>query len=242
MKFRQRLLSRIWRRPLSPEEQIARMREDWERRATENPLHFIATANEHWDPAEFYASGEQTVRAYILSDRENICQGRDPKSMRVLELGCGAGRETRALAGIFGEVHAVDISAEMVRLARDAVGPFQNAFIHQNNGMDLSVVPDPPFDFAYSYLVFQHIQSLHVIRSYIREVHRLLRAGSLFKFQVQGIVTKRGAAPGDTWFGFPFTEEQILQMARDCGFESRYRTGVGQQDFWNWFFKPEAPG
>ena len=127
-----RLRSRMWRRPLSVGAQIARMRTDWERRALENPLHFIATGNEHWDPKEFYASGEQTVRAYILSDMENVCQGKNPKDMRVLEIGCGAGRETRCLAGIFGEIHAVDISAEMVRLARNAVGAFPSAFIHHN--------------------------------------------------------------------------------------------------------------
>jgi len=34
--------------------------------------------------------------------------------MRVLEIGCGAGRLTRALAKLFGEVHGVDVSGEMV--------------------------------------------------------------------------------------------------------------------------------
>ena len=31
-----------------------------------------------------------------------------------IEIGCGAGRITRALARLFGEVHGVDISGEMV--------------------------------------------------------------------------------------------------------------------------------
>ena len=42
--------------------------------------------------------------------------------MRVLEIGCGAGRLTRALANFFGEVHAVDISGEMVAQARKRSG------------------------------------------------------------------------------------------------------------------------
>ncbi len=37
--------------------------------------------------------------------------------MRVLEIGCGAGSITRALARLFGEVHAVDVSGEMAALA-----------------------------------------------------------------------------------------------------------------------------
>ena len=56
----------------------------------------------------------------------NICQGKDPKQMRVLEIGCGAGRVTRALASVFGEVYAVDISGEMVRHARAALADLPN--------------------------------------------------------------------------------------------------------------------
>jgi hypothetical protein len=40
-------------------------------------------------------------------------------------------------------------------------------------------------DFAFSYLVFQHIPSREVIESYFREVALLLRPGSLFKVQMQ---------------------------------------------------------
>ena len=60
--------------------------------------------------------------------------------MKVLEIGCGAGRVTRAFAGFFGEVYAVDISREMVRQARDAVAGFPNTHVFRNNGKDLSVV------------------------------------------------------------------------------------------------------
>ena len=61
-----------------------------------------------------------------------------------------------------------------------------NALVFQNNGMDLSVLPDVVFDFAFSTIVFQHIPRREVIESYVREVCRVLRPGALFKFQVQG--------------------------------------------------------
>ena len=61
-----------------------------------------------------------------------------------------------------------------------------NAFVYQNNGKDLTVVPALAFDFAFSSIVFQHIPSRDMIENYVREVHRLLRPGALFKFQVQG--------------------------------------------------------
>jgi cyclopropane fatty-acyl-phospholipid synthase-like methyltransferase len=215
--------------------QLRKMQEDWDARARENALYYVATGQEQWDEAEFFRSGEQTVAEEVLTDMTNICQGREPKQMRVLEIGCGAGRVMRALADVFGEVHAVDVSGEMVALAERAVAG-RNAHVYRNNGLDLSVVPHAEFDFAFSTIVFQHIPSRKVIYSYVREVHQLLRREALFKFQVEGDACM-SADPLDTWNGVAFTDEQALEMAHACGFDARYRVGAGTQYFWLWFFK-----
>jgi ubiquinone/menaquinone biosynthesis C-methylase UbiE len=166
----------------------------------------------------------------------NICQGKSPADMRVLEIGCGAGRVTRALASLFGEVHAVDISGEMVAQARAALANMPNVHIYQNNGRDLGVLGDLQVDFAFSTIVFQHIPSREVIESYVREVHRLLRPGGLFKFQVQGDASME-TAPDDTWLGVPYSDAQAVDLAHRCGFDPRYRHGAGGQYFWLWFFR-----
>jgi SAM-dependent methyltransferase len=215
---------------------LLKMRAEWDARARENARYYVNTANENWTDDEFFHSGERTVAEEILTDMTNICQGKDPKAMRVLEIGCGAARVTRALAGLFGEVHAVDISPEMVAQARAALAGFPHAHVYQNNGTDLAVVPVAAFDFAFSTIVFQHIPSREVIENYVHEVSRLLRPGALFKFQVQGDVTIE-STPDDTWLGVPFSEQQARDMAERCGFEMRYNHGAGQQYFWLWFFK-----
>src|SRR5579872_6843023 len=151
---------------LSLEKQLQKMREDWDERAKENARHYVATANTAWTDQEFFASGESTVAEEILTDLGNICQGKPPGEMRVLEIGCGAGRLTRPLSDLFGEVHAVDVSGEMVKLARQATSGRKNVFIYQNNGTDLVVVPDLQFDFAFTTLVFQHIPSREIIENY----------------------------------------------------------------------------
>jgi SAM-dependent methyltransferase len=221
------------------EKQLDKMRRDWDARARENARHYVSTGKTHWTDEEFFQSGEQTVAEEILTDMINICQGKEPKQMRVLEIGCGAGRITRALANLFGEVHAVDVSGEMVGQARAALSDRPNAFVHQNNGKDLSVIGGGHFDFAFSTIVFQHIPSYEVIETYVREVHRLLRPGALFKFQVQGDATL-STKPDDTWLGVPFTDEAAVAMAERCGFEPRYRHGAGGQYFWLWYFKRPA--
>ena len=113
---------------------------------------------------------------------------------------------------------------------------FPNAFVYQNNGKDLSSLAGQGVRFRFSTIVFQHIPYREVIYSYVREVHRLLRPGALFKFQVQG-GAEIEARPDDTWLGVSFTDEQAVEMARACGFEPRYRHGVGEQYFCLWFFK-----
>jgi len=225
--------------------QLKRMREDWDRRARENARHYIATGQEQWSDEEFYGSGEATVREQILNDLTNICQGKDPKDMTVLEIGCGTGRVTRALANLFGAVYGVDISAEMVSQARKGLAGLPNVHIHRNNGRDLCVLrrrwwspfaAKLQFDFAFSFIVFQHIASTAIIESYVRDVNRMLRPGALFKFQVQGSPSVE-VEQDDTWVGVSFTEGDARAMADRCRFEMRYNHGAGDQFYWLWFFK-----
>ena len=229
-------MSEISANQISMDAQLEKMREDWDRRAKENARYYVATGSRNWTDEAFFASGEKTVAEEILTDLGNICQGKPQSEMRVLEIGCGAGRVTRALAAVFGEVHGVDVSGEMVRQAKAALAERPNAFVYQGNGKDLTVLPELEFDFAFSSIVFQHIPSRDIIENYVREVNRLLRPGGLFKFQLQGDVSIEAKAD-DTWLGVAFSEQQAVDMAYRSGFDPRYRYGAGGQYFWLWFFK-----
>ena len=221
------------------------MRRDWDRRARENARHYIVTGQERWSDAEFFESGRVTLQEEVLNDLTNICQGRDPRQMKVLEIGCGAGRVTRAFAETFGEVTGVDISPEMIARARAGLADVPNASFVCNNGRDLSVLrrrwwerlgsgETPRFDFAFSFMVFQHIPSREIIENYVRDTGRLLHPGALFKFQVQGCPR---VETDDSWAGVPFSVADAQGMAERCGFEMRYHAGAGDQYFWLWFFK-----
>jgi SAM-dependent methyltransferase len=218
--------------------QLQKMQREWDQRARENARFYVNTERQDWTDEEFFQSGERTVAEEILTDMINICQGKDPKRMRVLEIGCGAGRVTRALARVFGEVYGVDISGEMVLQARAALAGLPHVHIFQNSGKDLDVLGGTRFDFVFTSIVFQHIPSREVIESYVRAVRRRLRRGCLFKFQVQG-----GEAldnpPDDTWLGVTFSQEDVRNMAIRCDFEMRYSYGAGSQYFWLWFFRPK---
>ena len=217
------------------------MRQEWDARARENTFHYIDDSRDEWCPEQFLASGEESVRQLILDDMGSIGHGIPPTEMRALEIGCGAGRMTRALAKVFGEVHGVDISSGMIERARELLADCSNVHLYQNNGMDLSELGDSEFDFAFSFIVFQHIPSRAIIESYIREAYRVLRPGRLFKFQVQGSYGDP-RVKHDTWLGATISGSEAIKMAENSGFRlSRYE-GVGKQYFWLWYIKPAAEG
>ena len=232
------MLSRLkwlFAKPSGPQV-VEQMRHDWDARARENSRHYVATLRDNWSDDDFFRSGAIWVHDHILNDLTTICNGRMPSRMKVLEIGCGAGRMTRSLAELFGEVHAVDISAEMVAQARTALAGCTNVALHQNSGTDLALFGNAEFDFAFSAIVFQHIPRKAIVESYIREAHRVLRAGSVLKCQVEGHPFPEHRA--DSWHGVSFSEREIRKIAADCGFGILSTKGAGTQYFWITFSKP----
>ena len=214
---------------------LQKMKRDWNNRARENFRYYIVNSRSDWSDGDFMASGDDTVERYVLTDMGNVCQGKQPCDMKVLDFGCGAGRVTRSLAKLFGEVHGVDISNEMLTLARTALADLPNIRLYETNGQDLDVLKNSLFDFAFSFSVFHHIPSKAVIETCIGQVGKHLRSGSLFKFEVQGHPFE--SPEGDTWLGTPMSELDMLEIADRTGFESRYRVGAGEESYWHWFFK-----
>jgi SAM-dependent methyltransferase len=136
-------------------------------------------------------------------------RGRDA----ALEIGCGPGRLMRPLSRNFGEIHGVDVSDEMIRLAGERLRETPNAHPHHSSGSDLALFPDDKFDFVYSYAVFQHIPSREVVFSYLREARRVLKPGGILRCQMNGLPPH--AKQYDTWSGVRITEDEIRQFARE---------------------------
>ena len=230
-----RFIRRLFRLRPSDSRVATQMRADWDERARKNARHYVATLKEEWSDQEFFESGDEWIRSYILPDLPLVCGNRSPAEMRILEIGCGAGRMTRGLSEIFGLVDAVDVSAEMVAIARTALAGHPNVSLHVNNGVDLSLFGSAEFDFVFSAIVFQHIPSKSIVTNYFREAARLLRPGGVFKFQVQGCEIDEAHA--DTWVGVGFSEQEMHALARKIGFSIHATSGAGTQEFWLTFIK-----
>jgi SAM-dependent methyltransferase len=208
-----------------------RMRSEWDERAKENAYHYVASDLSSDSEEEFDRSGWWSTEHAVVDDLERIARGRDPKTMTVLEIGCGAGRMTRHLAQIFGHVHAVDVSGEMVAQARTRLTDVANVSLHHTDGIGLSQIGAAQLDFALSYIVFQHIPDIEVIRGYIRQVAEKLQPGALFKFQVQGSPAVE-TMDRDTWTGVRFSALDAVRAAQANQLRIEDFEGVGEHYFW----------
>lgn len=106
---------------------------------------------------------------------------------RALDLGCGAGRLSVALAGRFGEVDAIDLSGAMIELAR-ARRSRPNIAYRQADLLDV----DGPgrYDFILSVMTLHHVPDLAAA---LRHIKTLLAPGG--RVVLVDAVIARPAAP-----------------------------------------------
>jgi SAM-dependent methyltransferase len=158
-----------------------KMRRDWDARARRDAFHYIASWKPDWKLEDFLVSGEQDYTQLVAPVLERC---RIPAAGDVMiELGCGAGRMTRNFARRYKRVIASDLSAEMLRRARQIHASEQNILWLRIAGADLACLANGSADFIFSYLVLQHIPSQVLAMEYIHEMLRVLRPGGAFLFQ-----------------------------------------------------------
>ena len=100
---------------------------------------------------------------------------------RVLELGCGVGRIGRELAPHVGFWHGVDISSNMVGVARERLKEFANCAADALERTSLSRFADASFDKAYCVAVFIHMDKEDFFL-YLRELARVVKPGGRIYF------------------------------------------------------------
>ncbi len=199
------------------------MRRDWDRRARSDAQRFIACGHAESDD-QFWASGRRDLEAIVL--RSLVLGAR----ARVLEIGCGMGRLLRPLAERVESAWGVDISPEMIAKAKEALSGVRNAEVALTNG-DLRQFRDATFDLVYSFIVFQHIPAKRSVLRYIREAARILKAGGILRFQVDGRPRTRFSAT-DTWLGVWYSPVEIRRELAAAGFEEVDLWGEGTHYLW----------
>jgi ubiquinone/menaquinone biosynthesis C-methylase UbiE len=215
------------------------MKRDWNERARENAKWYINTVRVQQDDSEFDETGRAEVNKLLRTELAFLTQDRDPHELRVLEIGCGIGRMTKHLAELFGEVHAVDVSGEMIRQARERLRAFPNVHCHETSGCDFAALPSDYFDLVFSAYVFQHVPSATVIRANLADAFRVLKPSGICKF---GVNSTADAAflerKHDTWTGAALPESVLRETARELGAQLLRLFDAGTQYCWVTWRKP----
>jgi ubiquinone/menaquinone biosynthesis C-methylase UbiE len=94
--------------------------------------------------------------------------------MDVLDFGCGPGFLAREVAKHVHHVTGVDISRGAISCAKVFDNP-PNITYCENNGNDLSILPDEQFNLIYSFEVIQHL-SEELFEGFLREFFRVLKS------------------------------------------------------------------
>jgi len=173
-----------------PERTLKTTRE-WRELARLDPYYVVATWPDKrgsWTPEEFYAVGTSDWEDFV----RHWTHAWPTLGGTCLEIGCGAGRITQALAGSFDHVVALDVSEDMIELARAAVP--DNVEFHVVDGTRIPL-SDASVDAVFTCHVLQHLEDIGHVERYLAEARRVLRPGG-------GLMIQVGAqAQGMRWHG-----------------------------------------
>ena len=216
----------------------------WDERAREDAYFFIDNRRDYGSTEldSFWAGGEADLDQVL-----EVCGAQLEPGDVALDIGCGAGRLTRALAGRVKQVYGIDVSAEMIERAREHHASLDNVTWLHGDGTTLQPVADASIDAIVSHVVFQHIPDPQITYGYVREMGRVLRPGGWAAFQVSndasihvrrgGVKAKLSAALGrgpggqhdPSWLGSAVDLEQLHAAAHEGGLDLERIAGAGTQ-------------
>jgi SAM-dependent methyltransferase len=221
------------------------MREFWDERAREDAFYFVDNRIKYKDPAEearFWEMGRTDLD--LLLGAVDVSLQPD---WAVVEIGCGVGRLTRVIAERAASVKALDVSSEMLAIARNENSELSNVEWIHGDGVSLAGIGDGVADAVVSHVVFQHIPDPRITLGYIREIGRVLKPSGVAALHLSNdkevhhwraslgerVRTLVGRAPkGQTheaWTGSAVELDDVRAAATDGGMALEKVVGEGTQ-------------
>jgi ubiquinone/menaquinone biosynthesis C-methylase UbiE len=163
---------------------------DWRAVAKVDPLWAVASwpnRRGRWERDAFYKTGEDDWGAFVQRWRRF---DPDVGNGVCIDVGCGVGRVSAPMAATFDSVIAVDVSSEMIGLAREVCPP--NVAFLEVEGPSIPL-KDASVDAAFSVHVLQHL-SADDARASLIEIARVLRPGGSAMIHVPFLAPRRSTS------------------------------------------------
>jgi SAM-dependent methyltransferase len=171
------------------------VRHNWESFGQNDPLWAVASNQDRrkgWNRDEFFATGHAEFAELAICLRLHLPELR--YSGTALDFGCGVGRLTQPLAGLFNQVIGVDISQPMLeRAQQENTQPNIRWLLNLTD--DLQQIPSGSVDFVLCHIVLQHMPN-ELALGYLAEFARILTTGGglVFTLPSEPAATPRGRA------------------------------------------------
>lgn len=140
---------------------------------------------------------------------------------KVIELGCGRGRHVNQYYSRANEITLVDILEKNITFCKDRFKDSKNIKYYQNNGFDLSELPDESYSALFTYDAMVHFEMFDVY-NYLKETYRVLKIGGMALFHHSNLASdyrqtfKDSGNPGGRNF---MSKELFAYLAYKAGFE-----------------------
>ena len=196
---------------------------NWDHLAQEDALFMVLSykskRGRKWEPDDFFRTGTQEVEQDLISIRRVYPQ---LKFGKALDFGCGVGRLTQALAEKFQEIHGLDVSPQMVKMAYQYKKYPNKCSFHAIAANKLEIFPDNYFDLVYSKITLQHIKPVYS-KQYIAEFTRVLNPGGILYFQLTSEPTELTKPATFYQQVKSFLPPRINEFLRDLKYRNRGR-------------------
>ncbi|MDO9408608.1 bifunctional 2-polyprenyl-6-hydroxyphenol methylase/3-demethylubiquinol 3-O-methyltransferase UbiG [Patulibacter sp.] len=166
--------------PLPEDPELRRIARFWDARAREDARRYSVPGGARVGEATFEGAGEA-----VLSALEATLGWSAEGAAVALDLGCGAGRLTPALAARADQVVAVDVAPGMLDAARQRVGSTDAvSYLHADAG-EVTGLPAAWVDVALVLGVLPHLPTVKLVAAVLHELGRLLAPGGSAVFDVR---------------------------------------------------------
>ncbi|MGA1793910.1 MAG: class I SAM-dependent methyltransferase [Thermoplasmatota archaeon] len=137
--------------------------------------YYDARASEYDVSAGFLDPISELSRDEMKREFQPLFNGLD-----VLEIGCGTGYWTKVISGSARSVHAVDIKASMISIARRKLSDIHNVTFQIADAYDLEEVPEG-FNSAFAFWWWSHVP-VSLLNDFISVLHGKLVNDALVLF------------------------------------------------------------
>jgi len=166
------------------------------------------------------------------------------QNKKVLDFGCGPGRNLVKYRNRFAQIDGVDISENNIKNAKAYLKNegVTNSKLFVCNGVDLNIIKDNSYDIIMSTITLQHISVWDIRMNYFKEFYRVLRSGGVLCIQM-GFGSP---SPSTVFYHENYYDAPATNRSFDCEIaypsqiqEDIYRAGFS---WFNYIIGPTGPG